>query len=354
MNASPNKLLQSLFSGALDIVGDVHGEYLALRQLLRHLGYDKFGEHPGGRRLVFVGDLCDRGPDSPAVVNLVRELIGRDLAQCVLGNHEINLLRQERKNGNGWMFDQHPDHEKPWHAACQRANGREREDIRRFFNSLPLTLERQDLRVTHAAWHAPSLQQLAQRPLQDTLIHYRHFEASLPQLIPRRLSEAAEREKKQWSVLLPDPNAVVPLLENLAAEDEIYQTANPIRVVTSGLEKRCEQPFYASGKWRMVGRVPWWDSYSERPVIVGHYWRWWDKGAANLYSRGEPDLFSGAGPLDWMGDSKAVYCVDFSVGARFREITDGHEPGRFTRLGAVRWPDNEIAFDNGERFALRR
>jgi hypothetical protein len=144
------------------------------------------------------------------------------------------------------------------------------------------------------------------------------------------------------------------LLANLARADEIYQTANPVRVLTSGLEQRCEQPFYASGKWRMVTRVPWWQDYQGPPVIVGHYWRWWSAGGSELFSRGEPDVFADAGPLDWMGQQRAVYCTDFSVGARFRELEDGLEPGQFTRLGAVRWPDNEIVFDNGERFELRR
>lgn len=47
-------LVRSLFPGALDIVGDVHGEIDALRALLARLGYDQHGEHRHGRRLVFV------------------------------------------------------------------------------------------------------------------------------------------------------------------------------------------------------------------------------------------------------------------------------------------------------------
>ena len=59
-------LIQSLPEGPLDIVGDIHGEFDALLALLSHLGYDLQGHHPQGRTLVFVGDFCDRGPDSPA------------------------------------------------------------------------------------------------------------------------------------------------------------------------------------------------------------------------------------------------------------------------------------------------
>jgi hypothetical protein len=69
------------------------------------LGYGAKGVHPAGRRLVFVGDLTDRGSDSPAVLQFVRTLMDRGLAQCLLGNHELNLLRQETKAGNGWFFD---------------------------------------------------------------------------------------------------------------------------------------------------------------------------------------------------------------------------------------------------------
>ena len=53
------RLVQPLFDGPLDVVGDVHGEIDALRSLLSHLGYSHDGrEHPNHRRLVFVGDLC--------------------------------------------------------------------------------------------------------------------------------------------------------------------------------------------------------------------------------------------------------------------------------------------------------
>ena len=67
-------LVRPLFAGPIDIVGDIHGEIDALLALLHHLGYAEDGIHAQGRRLVFVGDLTDRGPDSPSVVSLVGRL----------------------------------------------------------------------------------------------------------------------------------------------------------------------------------------------------------------------------------------------------------------------------------------
>ena len=60
-------------------------------------------------KLVFVGDLCDRGPDSPAVIEHVQRLMDAGRACAVIGNHEINLLREEAKDGSGWAFARRAD-----------------------------------------------------------------------------------------------------------------------------------------------------------------------------------------------------------------------------------------------------
>ena len=99
-----SSLFATLPAGPLDIVGDVHGELDALLALMGHLGYAADGAHPDGRTLVFVGDLCDRGPDSPGVWALARRLVASGRAVATLGNHELNLLRGDRKDGNDWFF----------------------------------------------------------------------------------------------------------------------------------------------------------------------------------------------------------------------------------------------------------
>ena len=353
---NPTLPVQALQDGPLDVVGDVHGELAALQRLLAALGYDRHGDHPQGRRLVFVGDLCDRGPDSPGVMFLVRDLVRRGVAQCVLGNHELNLLRNERKHGNGWYFDAHPDHARPEYAGVRRASTRERDAARIFAASLPLALQRADLRIAHAVWHTPSLAALAGAGEASTLDHYRAFEQSTLAAIPADLSAAADDEKRRIGDALYDRHTSVPFLPNLAREDEWYQMGNPLRVISSGMERSADgRPFYASGKWRMVKRVPWWHEYTDSvPVIVGHYWRWYSAAGRERYARGEEDLFGNADAEDWLDSRRLVYCTDFSVGARFREIHDGFAPGTYTRLAAVRWPEREVVFETGERRELAR
>ncbi|MBM7515651.1 polynucleotide kinase-phosphatase [Nocardioides nitrophenolicus] len=92
-------------TGPFDVIGDVHGCASELRTLLAELGwrltYDASGaatgaSHPEGRRAVFVGDLVDRGPDTPGVLRLVMGMVAAGTALCVSGNHEAKLVRALR------------------------------------------------------------------------------------------------------------------------------------------------------------------------------------------------------------------------------------------------------------------
>ncbi|MGW1795657.1 polynucleotide kinase-phosphatase [Streptomyces sp. NPDC001984] len=74
-------------TGPFDIIGDIHGCASELDSLLAKLGYAD-GVHPEGRTAVFVGDLVDRGPDSPGVLRRVMSMVGSGNALCVPGNHE--------------------------------------------------------------------------------------------------------------------------------------------------------------------------------------------------------------------------------------------------------------------------
>ncbi|MGW1466757.1 polynucleotide kinase-phosphatase [Streptomyces sp. NPDC002308] len=79
-------------TGPFDIIGDIHGCSSELESLLTKLGYTD-GSHPEGRTAVFVGDLVDRGPDSPGVLRRVMSMVASGDALCVPGNHENKLGR---------------------------------------------------------------------------------------------------------------------------------------------------------------------------------------------------------------------------------------------------------------------
>jgi protein phosphatase len=83
--------------GPFDIIGDIHGCRSELESLLGQLGYDACAAgHPDRRKVVFLGDLVDRGPDIPGVLRIVMTMVEAGTAICVPGNHDMKLLRKLR------------------------------------------------------------------------------------------------------------------------------------------------------------------------------------------------------------------------------------------------------------------
>ena len=71
-----------------EVIGDVHGHLDHLIRMIEILGYDREGKtysHPDGRKLIFVGDLINRGPDSLGVLRFVRGLHENEKCPHLLG-----------------------------------------------------------------------------------------------------------------------------------------------------------------------------------------------------------------------------------------------------------------------------
>ena len=233
-----NPIIQPMFEGPIDIVGDIHGELGALRELMSHLGYDSDGRHGDNSHLIFVGDLCDRGPDSPGVALLVKRLVDAGRAQCVLGNHELNILRQAKKLGNGWWHVEDHDRAKGRHLDCRRAGDIERDVIYDFFASLPLALERDDLRVIHAAWDDNCLAQIGRDLSAGGVAElYRRYSAQIQsELEADGTAERAKHENAELEHVVAagmTPDRIYPAL---ADADARKQMSNPISVGSPGTE----------------------------------------------------------------------------------------------------------------------
>jgi protein phosphatase len=124
--------------GPFDIIGDVHGCYDELCELLGKLGYavDRGnyaaswrGDYP--RKAVFLGDLCDRGPKNTEVLRLVMNMVDTGSAICVPGNHDVKLLKY-LKGANvtpAHGFD-------ATMASLEKERPEFREDVKKFLDNL--------------------------------------------------------------------------------------------------------------------------------------------------------------------------------------------------------------------------
>ena len=295
-------LVQELFDGAIDIVGDVHGDIEALMQLIGHLGYDKDGSHSDRRRLVFVGDLTDRGPDSVAVVRFVSRLVEKGIAQCVLGNHELNILLNEKKFDNGWFFgEEFRDPETNEVVSQVLADDSIRREMVDFFMKLPLVLRRDDVRVVHACWQPEMADMVSE--VENVIGFYNQHRYNID------LGLAIRSDLKKWQ------------------REQRHQNLNPVKVLTSGLEVQAKEPYEASGEFRYLERFPWWEQYQDEEFcFFGHY--------SQPY--GQP-----------RGQSRAV-CIDYGVARRWVPKAPGDRSPDKWRLAAFRHPELQVVFDNGD------
>jgi hypothetical protein len=175
-----------------DLVGDIHGELEALVLLLRDLGYREDDEgalsHPEGRRLVFVGDLIDRGPDSRGVLHLVRKLVDSGVALAIMGNHEFNFVAYHSYDDAGEPLRSHSEGHARQVAETLRSFKGYEEEIPGWIGwmkGLPFFLDLGGLRVVHAAWVADDIAYLADKSLHD-----RSF-----------LLEATRRGSRAWEAI---------------------------------------------------------------------------------------------------------------------------------------------------------
>src|SRR5690606_34883114 len=80
------------------VVGDIHGCIDELKELLNKISYNKNND-----RLILLGDLIDRGPNSVGTVEFAR----KNNIESVLGNHEFKLLKWYSANNKSNLNYKH-------------------------------------------------------------------------------------------------------------------------------------------------------------------------------------------------------------------------------------------------------
>ena len=140
-----------------DFIGDIHGNYNHLIQLLIKLGYQKSNNlfvHPK-RIPVFLGDYINRGPDSLEVLNLISNMQKSGLAYALMGNHEFNFLAYHFKNERGEYF--RPNNERYYgYIASSKKPIDESGRLDEFINwmtELPLIIKGELFNAVHAQWN---------------------------------------------------------------------------------------------------------------------------------------------------------------------------------------------------------
>lgn len=143
-----------------DLIGDIHGCGLTLIKLLEQMGYSKkqgVYQHPK-RKVIFLGDIVDRGPNIRLACQIVRDMVDAGHADIVMGNHEYNIVT--------YLTEAPPGVRQPFLRPHTKRNSfiveqtleqfanypQELNEYLDWFLTLPLFKEYDNFRVVHACW----------------------------------------------------------------------------------------------------------------------------------------------------------------------------------------------------------
>jgi len=147
-------------TSAYDIIGDIHGCAETLIRLLERMGYQKIRgvyQH-SSRKVIFLGDVLDRGPRIREALQLVHDMVVAGHAEMIMGNHEYNAIAYCTKAlpGTGREYlREHDERHTRQIAETLEQFANHPEDWKAYlawFKDLPLFLEKPGFRVVHACW----------------------------------------------------------------------------------------------------------------------------------------------------------------------------------------------------------
>lgn len=293
-----------------DVIPDIHGQADKLKSALNDLGYRErngaWRHSNPTRRVVYLGDFIDRGPDNREVLRIVRGMLDAGTASAVMGNHELNAIQ---------FHTLHPETGKPLRARTEKNGGQHKtfldefqmgatqtnEQIR-WMKTLPLFIDFSDFRVVHACWDRRKIQRLKELTYDNALTDEQFVQVADK---THELYGLVETTTKGPEILLSDGITFVDKDGHERAEirvqwwnanakswaDIAMSVPDKGQLPVSPLPQNAIESIYAP---------------DEVPVFFGHYWL-----------SGEPVL-----------QARNALCLDYSAGKNGPLVSYGAEPGK--------------------------
>lgn len=268
-------MLQTIKSGQLDFIGDIHGYGSVLENLLSELGYKNVGEtheHPEGRRVVFLGDYIDRGPEVEKTLQTVRAMVESGNAYAIMGNHEYNAVCFYTPDGKGDYLRSHTEDSGKNVRQHQSTLDQFADDPEQWsewvewFRTLPFYIDAGAWRAVHAAWDFGSIGRLEGESLNDDTFLHRSADSSLWEF------SAVENVLKGLEVELPDDITFKDHNGNTRQNMRVRWWEDPVGKNYRGIIFPPSVQVPDTAVSIDTGGV--WQSYdnNEPPVFFGHYW----------------------------------------------------------------------------------
>lgn len=280
-----------------DLIGDIHGHSEPLVELLEKLDYRLANDvyrHPH-RKVIFLGDFIDRGPQQREVIKIVRPMIDEGAALSVMGNHEFNAIAyytQDPEKPTSFLREHSEKNQRQHRAFLDAYDGADDyRELISWFRSLPMWLDLFGLRVVHACWDESLMEYLSRR--------HPSLNVWLDDDLLERASRKESTEYKAVETLLKGKEVRMPAGQSFPDKD-----GNPrhhIRMKWWDAKARTYRDAFL-GPDSALRYIP------EDSIEVDHFIE---------YSSDEPPVFFGHYWMDTKPELLApnVACLDYSVAA---------------------------------------
>lgn len=266
----------------IDFIGDIHGHADALEALLLKLGYSKKAgvyAHPD-RKVLFVGDYIDRGPQIAKTLEIVKAMVDDGKAIALMGNHEYNAICFHLKDHAGGHCRPHSIKNivQHWDTLGQFQNKqKEYNAYIDWFLTLPLFYETDTFRAVHACWDHDHINFLRENLPHNRLTKELIRQSTMPDT---RLHNAIEQTLKGKEISLPP--GVEFSDKDGARRDQIRIKwwENPVEMTYKSISV---EPIPQLPDAHIEADLGQFDTHygpEEKNVFFGHYWL---KGSPLLY-----------------------------------------------------------------------
>ncbi len=277
----------------IDFIGDIHGYANELEALLQKLGYAKKSgayAHPE-RKVVFVGDYIDRGPQIKETLEIVKAMVDTENAIALMGNHEYNALCFHYQETEGGHLRKHEIKNIIQHYETLKQfqnKQKEYESYLEWFKFLPLYYETDSFRAVHACWDNKNIQYLRDYLINDRLtddLIYQSVKIGTP------LNRAIDQTLKGKEMKMPSGNFFTDKDGTKREDIRIKWWENPAQMTYKSIS--IEPIDHLPEQAIVISELKSLDYYpkDDKKVFFGHYWL-----------KGEPSLYK-----------ENICCLDYSV-----------------------------------------
>lgn len=262
-----------------DLIGDVHGCGNTLKKLLTKMGYE---ERDGcfrhaTRKVIFVGDIVDRGPRIRDALHLVKNMVDAGEAEIVLGNHEYNamcycargrdaedhlFLREHNARNHRLIretLEEFEPHPKEWQMFLN------------WFHTIPLFIDKGHFRVVHACWDHHAIEHFKTLSADHCLSLEMLYESARDGTF---LDKMVDRLTRGTSLKLPDGETIISkdgYVRNMFRTkfwNEEPKTYSDVIFQPDPLPDKLMDRVLSEQE---LNQLMYYD-HTQVPVFVGHYW----------------------------------------------------------------------------------